>query len=97
MPTGMFHYRTEDERLAIETAIAFVSEMHALAQTAPSGHVLSLCEQQALLQGRDVLRATLQNAVQARIAQAEKKGAKRVAAVPALAPCASSEATACGT
>jgi hypothetical protein len=33
MPTGTFDYRSEAERLAIERAIAFVAEMHALAQT----------------------------------------------------------------
>ena len=60
MPTGTFDYRSDGERRAIERAIAFVAEMHDLAQTAPDGQVLGLCEAQALGQGRDLLRATLQ-------------------------------------
>jgi hypothetical protein len=73
MPTGMFEYRDEGERRAIERAIAFVAEMRDLAQTAPNGQVLGLCEAQALGQGRDLLRATLQEAVQARVEAAEAK------------------------
>ena len=74
MLTGTFAYQTEGERLAIEAAIAFVSELHHLAQTAPAGNVLSLTEGQALEQGRDLLRATLASAVQQRIDSAEQKG-----------------------
>jgi len=37
MPTGTFEYRGEAERVALERAIAFVAEMHSLAQTAPDG------------------------------------------------------------
>ena len=74
MPTGTFQYQDEAERLAIETAIAFVAEMHQLAQTAPASQVISLCEGQALDQGRALLRSTLQDAVQARIDSAEQKG-----------------------
>ena len=32
MPTGMFEYRDEGERRAIERAVAFVAEMRNLAQ-----------------------------------------------------------------
>ena len=56
MPTGTFDYRSEGERRAIERAIAFVAEMHDLAQTAPDGQVLGLCEGQAVERGRDLLR-----------------------------------------
>ena len=66
MPTGTFDYRNEAERIAIERAIAFVAEMHALAQAAPDGQVLPLCETLALGAGRDLLRSTLQQAAQAR-------------------------------
>jgi hypothetical protein len=93
MPTATFHYATEDERVAIEAAIAYVCELRSLAQTAPAGRVLSMCEQQALEQGRKFLRANLESAVQSRIGQAEQKGAKRVAAAPAPAPSASNAAT----
>jgi hypothetical protein len=75
MPTGMFEYRTEAERKAIERAIAFVAEMHDLALTAPSGQVLDQCEQQATERGRDLLQNTLQEVVQTRVDAAEvKKG-----------------------
>ncbi len=74
MPTGTFEYHSEAERLTIEAAIVFAAEMHQLARTAPPGQVLSLCEQQALDQGRDLLRSTLQQAVQTRIEVAEEKG-----------------------
>jgi len=77
MPTGTFAYRRDEERRALEAAIAFVAEMHHLALTAPAGQVLPLCEQQALGPGRDLLRATLQRAVQARADQAEQKGGPR--------------------
>jgi|SRR5665213_441897 len=74
MSTGTFQYQDEADRLAIETAIAFVAEMRQLAQTAPASQVISLCEGQALDQGRALLRSTLQDAVQARIDSAEQKG-----------------------
>jgi hypothetical protein len=80
MPTGTFIYQTEAERLAIEQAIAFVTEMHQLAQLAPIGHVLDVCEERALTQGRDLLRSSLQQAVQARIQAAEEKGATHASA-----------------
>ncbi len=77
MPTGMFEYRSEGERRAIERAIAFVAEMHDLAQTAPNGQVLGLCEGQAVERGHELLRATLQEAVQARVEAAEEKKGRR--------------------
>jgi hypothetical protein len=73
MPTGTFAYRTDTERLAIERAIAFVTELHDLAQAAPPGQVLDRCEGQALDQGRALLQATLQQAVQTRVDAAEEK------------------------
>ena len=74
MPTGTFQYQDEAERLSIETAIAFVAEMRQLALSAPNGQVVTLCEGQALDKGRDLLRGTLRDAVQARIDSAEQKG-----------------------
>lgn len=74
MPTGTFEYQSDDQRAAIEQAIAFVTEMHQLAQAAPAGQVLPLCESRALDQGRALLRDTLQAAVQGRVDAAEKKG-----------------------
>jgi hypothetical protein len=75
MPTVTFEYRSEQERVAMERAVAFVAEMHSLAQGAADGQVLHACEGHALGAGRDLLRHTLQRAVQARVAAAEEKGA----------------------
>ena len=72
MPTGTFEYTTEQERMAIESAIAFVAEMHSLAQSAPPGQILSACEEHGLEQGRDFLRKTLQRVLQDRILLAEQ-------------------------
>ena len=74
MPTGSFQYQNEQERLMIEAAIAHAHEMHRLAQQAPAGQVLSLCEQHALTQGRELIRSTLEQALQARIEQDQNKG-----------------------
>ncbi len=78
VPTVTFEYASDAERLSIETAIAYITEMHQLARTAPAGQVLSACEEQALEQGRHLLRSTLQQAVQAHIDEAEQKGGPRV-------------------
>ena len=75
MPTVTFEYRSEQERVAIERAVAFVAEMHSLSQTTPDGQILHACEGHALDGGRDLLRLTLQQAVQARVDAAEEKGA----------------------
>ena len=75
MPTVTFEYRDEQERIAIERAVAFVCEMHSLAQTSPDGQILHACEGHALDAGRKLLREVLQQAAQARVDDAEKKGA----------------------
>jgi hypothetical protein len=91
MPTGTFEYHNENERRAIEQAIAFVTEMNALAHTTPSGQILSTGEGYALDAGRQLLQSTLQQAVQARIDADEKKG-RPPAAAPAMASSISSDA-----
>ena len=93
MPTGTFEYRSEQERLAIERAIASVAEMHSLAQAAPDGQVLHACEGMALDKGRDLLRSTLQQAAQARVDAAEQKGGPPA---PARAPARSASSGAAG-
>jgi hypothetical protein len=80
MPTGTFDYSSEQERLAIENAIAFVTEMHALAQTTPGGLILHACEGHAFDAGHQLLRRCLQAAVQDRIDSSEQKGAALVSA-----------------
>ena len=64
MPTMTIHYSTEAERLALEQAVAFVTQMRKVAVEAPHGTVLAACEQLALSQGRELLRDTLTDAVQ---------------------------------
>jgi hypothetical protein len=93
MPTGTFEYRSDPERLAIERAIAFVAEMHSLAQSAADGQVLRACEAHALGAGRDLLRCTLQQAAQARVDAAEQKGGPPA---PARAPARSASNGAAG-
>lgn len=97
MPTGTFEYRDEGERRAIEGAIAFVAEMRDLAQTAPEGQVLGLCEGQAFDRGRELLRTTLQEAVQARVDAAEgKKGRRGNARAGAVSASSGGAAGRCG-
>jgi hypothetical protein len=73
MPVESFEYRSDSERAAMLRAIAFVAQMNDLALSAPAGQLLDRCEGQALEAGRDLLRTTLQQAVQTRIDQAEEK------------------------
>jgi hypothetical protein len=74
MPTLTIEYRDENERLALEQAIAYVSDLRRLAVDAPAGTVLDACEGLALDKGRALLRSTLAAALHSRIALAEQKG-----------------------
>jgi len=74
MPVMSIEYHDENERLALEQAIAFFSQMRQVAQTAPAGTVLAACEKVALEQGQVVLRNSLAAAVQSRVDVADKKG-----------------------
>src|SRR4051794_21571535 len=76
MPTLTIEYRDENERLAPEQAIAYVSDLHQLAVEAPSGTVLDACEGRALDKGRALLRSTLAAALGSRVALAEQKGGR---------------------
>ena len=82
MPTGTFEFRDDNERLAIEQAIAFVAQMRDLALHAPPGQVFDRCEQHALDGGRELLRLTLERSAQAAADQGEQK---KGAPAPALA------------
>src|SRR3982751_413983 len=73
-PTLTIEYRDENERLALEQAIAYISELRQLAIDAPAGTVLDACEDLALDKGRILLRSTLAAAWHGRIAVAEQKG-----------------------
>jgi len=81
-------FRNDSERLALEQAIAFVSQVRQVALDSAAGTVLAACEKVALNQGRALLRSTLAAAVAERIAAAEKKGAP-----PAAAPMRTPDAT----
>ena len=72
MPTMTIEYATEAERLELERAIAYFTEMRTVASTAPSGAVLAACESHALTAGRKLLRENLQASVQSHI-DAQKK------------------------
>lgn len=53
---------------------SFLDEMKHLAKTAPEGTVLAACEQAVVERGREHQRRVLEQAVQARVDDAEKKG-----------------------
>jgi hypothetical protein len=74
MPTLTIEYRDENERLALELAIAYIGDLRQLAADAPAGTVLDACEGLALDKGRALLRSTLAAALHGRIAVDEQKG-----------------------
>ncbi len=79
-------YATEAERLVLEQAVAFFTQMRHIAATAPDGTVLAACEQVALDAGRQLLRDTLAAAVQTRAdAAGEKKVPRGLARAAAAA------------
>ena len=64
----------EDATL-VERYALMLREARALAATTPLAELIDACELSVLEQGREVNRATLQELVQRRLADAEKKGA----------------------
>ena len=80
MPTLTIEYRDDNERLALEQAIAFVTDLRQLALDAPTGTVVDACESLALDRGRSLLRCSLAASLQARIAAVEQKGGTPVSA-----------------
>lgn len=92
MPTLTIEYRNENERLALEQAIAYVTDLRQLALNAPAGTVLAACERLALDQGRALLRSTLAASLQARIGTAEQKGGT-LASAPKRTPDAAGAST----
>jgi hypothetical protein len=75
MPTLSIEYQTEAERLLLEQAVAFFTQMRQVAATAPDGTVLAACERVALADGRKLVRDALGAAAQQRAAatDAQKK------------------------
>lgn len=80
MPTLTIEYRDDSERLALEQAIAYVTQLRQAALAAADGSVLAVCEQLALRDGRPLLRSTLAAALESRTAVAEQKGGPPVSA-----------------
>ncbi len=68
MPTLMIEYHDEDQRLALEQAIAYVRQIASNWLSMPLGAVLDACENLALDKGRALLRSTLAAALHSRIA-----------------------------
>jgi hypothetical protein len=73
MPTLTIEYQTDAERVQLERLIAYAAELNRLGATAARGTVLDACERFVLGDGRQLLRDTLADALQAR-ADAEKNG-----------------------
>ena len=92
MPTLEVTYQTEAERLAFQRAIDYTAEMLRLAQGCPDEQVVEACEGLALEKGRQLLRDSLGDAIQARVDAAEKKGAS-----PGPSTAATSGVTKAGT
>lgn len=92
MPTLTIEYEDDAQRLALEQAIAYVTQLHSVALNASYGTVLDTCEKLALTDGRALLRSTLTNALHSRIASDEKKGGTH-AAVRKRTPDAPRDAT----
>ena len=77
MPTLTLNYETDSERLLIEAAFAYVSTMRNAAMTAPAGSILRVCEEIAVGKGKEFLRDSLEEVVNGRIEQLDKKGGSR--------------------
>ena len=75
MPTLTTEYATDAERLMLERAVAFLTDLRAVARTAPLGTVIDACEALARTGGRQLLRDAPGHAVRARLdaADARKK------------------------
>jgi hypothetical protein len=83
---------SEFQRVVIEQALAYATQLEQTAKTAPSGQILDSCERVVLDQGRQFLRNTLAAALQRQIHEGEKKGLPPVP-VLAASPAATRVAT----
>lgn len=89
MPTLTIEYRTEAERLILEQALAFVTQMRHVGATAPDGTVLAACERVALDSGRRFVRDALASAVQSRADATDASQKSRAAGSKGNAPAGS--------
>ena len=63
MPTLTIEYHDEDERVALEQAIAYFADLRRLALEAPEGTVLDACEGLALDKGRSLIEVSYEDTV----------------------------------
>ena len=78
--------QTPLQRLIVERALAYARQLELVADSAPDGSVLGRCEEVALGQGREFLRLSVADALQAQAESLEKKApphARVVAGSPA--------------
>jgi hypothetical protein len=61
------------QRLIVERAFALAQELEATAGSAPHGQIIDRCESFLLGNGREFLRQTLEDTLQARVDALEKK------------------------
>ena len=76
---------TEEQEAVLRQTLAGLQELEDLADVAPAGTVLDVCEGAVLAWGRESQRQLLQRLVQRRLSAAEKKG-RRSADAHAAAP-----------
>lgn len=82
MPTPSPHsveVQSEAEALFLEQALAYYRDMKTAAKNAPYGRFLDQAETVAVLQGRELLRQSLQAVAQEEIDDIEKKTKRRSA------------------
>ena len=76
---------TEEQEAVLRQTLARLQELEELADVAPAGAVLDVCEGAVLEWGRESQRDVLQRLVQRRLSAAEKKG-RRSGTARAAAP-----------
>jgi hypothetical protein len=66
--------QTPLQRLIVERALALAKELEATADSAPHGQIIDQCETLLLGVGRDFLRRALEDTLQTKVEDLEKKG-----------------------
>ena len=74
MTQNALNVQTPLQRLIVERALALAQELEATADAAPPGQVIDRCESLLLGAGRDFLRRALEDTLQAKVEDLEKKG-----------------------
>lgn len=72
-----FEAQSAAEALFLEQAQAYYREMTAAAENAPYGTIVHHAENFALLQGRELVRKSLENVLQEQVERAEKKAKRK--------------------